>query len=47
MIEANCGYDHAPKGADLLVQHEPAPKVDFGFDQEYVAAMQKAPALSE
>lgn len=37
MDEALCGYDHAPRGAELLVRFGPSLKVDVGFDPNFVA----------
>lgn len=43
MDEALCGYDHAPKGSELLVRFGPALKVDVGFDPDFVAGFGDLP----
>lgn len=43
MKEANCGFDHASNGRELLVEIGPELKVDIGFDPYYVAAIGVAP----
>jgi predicted aspartyl protease len=47
MNEAKCGYDHSPRGADLLVEFGPSLKVDIGFDPHYAAGTAHRPTLSE
>ncbi|MBV9989946.1 MAG: hypothetical protein JOZ72_01520 [Alphaproteobacteria bacterium] len=43
MDEALCGYDHAPKGGELLVRFGPSLKVDIGFDSKFVAGFGDLP----
>lgn len=44
MDEASCGYDHAPRGSELLVRFGPSLKVDVGFDPNFVAGFGGPPA---
>ena len=47
MNQAQCGYDHAPAGPDLLVRYGPSLKVNLGFDPNYVAGFRKPPQPTE
>ena len=42
-METQCGFDHAPAGADLLAMYGPTLLVDVGFDASYLVGQGKIP----